>query len=209
MVHALLLVSVMLGFTRCASKADEQTPAPATTNNAAAKEPATNTSNDIAYINTDSLLQHYLYAKDLNEGFIQMATNNRREIESHPMFKRITMFEGDSTSPEIAMRVYDIAKKHEKILVCLDSNHTHDHVLKELKLYAPLVTEGSYCVVFDTIIEDLPDDMFSDRPWGHGNNPKTAVREYLKDHPEFIIDKSMEQKLLVTVAPSGYLKRIK
>lgn len=139
---------------------------------------------------------------------IDIRAHNRKEIESHPMFKRITMFEGDSTSPEIAKRVYDIAKKHEKILVCLDSNHTHDHVLKELKLYAPLVTAGSYCVVFDTVIEDLPDDMFPDRPWGHGNNPKTAVHEYLKDHPEFIIDKSIEQKLLVTVAPSGYLKRI-
>ena len=139
---------------------------------------------------------------------IDIRAHNRKEIESHPMFKRITMFEGDSTSPEIAKQVYDIAKKHEKILVCLDSNHTHDHVLKELKLYAPLVSAGSYCVVFDTVIEDLPDDMFPDRPWGHGNNPKTAVHEYLKDHPEFIIDKSIEQKLLVTVAPSGYLKRI-
>ena len=139
---------------------------------------------------------------------IDIRAHNRKEIEAHPMFKRITMFEGDSTSPEIAKQVYDIAKKHEKILVCLDSNHTHDHVLKELKLYAPLVTAGSYCVVFDTVIEDLPDDMFPDRPWGHGNNPKTAVHEYLKDHPEFIIDKSIEQKLLVTVAPNGYLKRI-
>lgn len=139
---------------------------------------------------------------------IDIRAHNRKEIESHPMFKRITMFEGDSTSPEIAKQVYDIAKKHEKILVCLDSNHTHDHVLKELKLYAPLVSAGSYCVVFDTVIEDLPDDMFPDRPWGHGNNPKTAVHEYLKDHSEFIIDKSIEQKLLVTVAPSGYLKRI-
>lgn len=139
---------------------------------------------------------------------IDIRAHNRKEIESHPMFKRITMFGGDSTSPEIAKQVYDIAKKHEKILVCLDSNHTHDHVLKELKLYAPLVSVGSYCVVFDTVIEDLPDDMFPDRPWGHGNNPKTAVHEYLKDHPEFIIDKNIEQKLLVTVAPSGYLKRI-
>lgn len=112
------------------------------------------------------------------------------------------------TSEEKAKQVYDIAKKHEKILVCLDSNHTHDHVLKELKLYAPLVSVGSYCVVFDTVVEDLPDDMFPDRPWGHGNNPKTAVHEYLKNHPEFIIDKNIEQKLLVTVAPSGYLKRI-
>lgn len=139
---------------------------------------------------------------------IDIRAHNRKEIESHPLFKRITMFEGDSTSPEIAKQVYDIAKKHEKILVCLDSNHTHDHVLKELKLYAPLVSVGSYCVVFDTVVEDLPDDMFPDRPWGHGNNPKTAVHEYLKNHPEFIIDKNIEQKLLVTVAPSGYLKRI-
>jgi cephalosporin hydroxylase len=87
--------------------------------------------------------------------------------------------------------------------------HTHDHVLAELEAYAPLVTVGSYCVVFDTIIEDMPDGSFPDRPWGKGNNPKTAVEEFLESHLEFEIDKSIQNKLLITVAPDGYLKRLK
>jgi len=105
--------------------------------------------------------------------------------------------------------VKDIAKEAKKILVCLDSNHTHDHVLAELEAYAPLTSLESYCVVFDTIIEDMPKEIFLDRPWGPGNNPKTAVREYLKNHPEFQIDKSIDYKLMISVAPDGYLKRIK
>jgi cephalosporin hydroxylase len=92
-------------------------------------------------------------------------------------------------------------------LVCLDSNHTHEHVLEELKAYAPLVSKGSYCVVFDTIVEDLPKEMFPDRPWGPGNNPKTAVFEFMKTHPEFEIDKTIDYKLLISVAPDGFLKR--
>ena len=94
-------------------------------------------------------------------------------------------------------------------MVLLDSNHTHEHVYKELEAYAKLVSIGSYCVVFDTVIEDAPNAMFLDRPWGIGNNPKTAVQEYLKTHPEFKIDKQIQNKLLITVAPDGYLKRIK
>jgi len=82
-------------------------------------------------------------------------------------------------------------------------------VLAELQSYAPFVSVGSYCVAFDTIIEDLPADMFPDRPWGPGNNPKTAVREYLKSHPEFEIDKQMDHKLLISVAPDGFLKRVR
>jgi cephalosporin hydroxylase len=105
--------------------------------------------------------------------------------------------------------VKDIAKEAKKILVCLDSNHTHDHVLAELEAYAPLTSLESYCVVFDTIIEDMPKEIFLDRPWGPGNNPKTAVWEYLKNHPEFQIDKSIDCKLMISVAPDGYLKRIK
>lgn len=101
-----------------------------------------------------------------------------------------------------------IAANHSRVLVCLDSNHTHDHVLAELEAYAPLVSAGSYCVVFDTIIEDMPESMFPDRPWRPGNNPKTAVREYLKSHPEFEIDQSIQHKLLITVAPDGFLKRL-
>ena len=138
---------------------------------------------------------------------IDIRSHNKKEIESHPMFNRITMFEGDSTSLEIAKKVYSISRKYNKILVILDSNHTHEHVLKELNLYAPLVSIGSYCVVFDTMIEDS--NVVYDRPWGKGNNPKTAVWEYLKSHNEFVIDKKIENKLLLTVAPEGYLKRVK
>jgi len=139
---------------------------------------------------------------------IDIRTHNREAIEAHPMFKRISMIQGSSIAPEIIEQVKVKAADRRKILLCLDSNHTHNHVLSELEAYAPLTSVGSYCVVFDTLIEDLPDDMFSDRPWGPGNNPKTAVWEYLKTHPEFAIDKSIQHKLLITVAPDGYLKRI-
>ena len=105
-------------------------------------------------------------------------------------------------------QVHDFAQNYQRILVCLDSNHTHDHVLAELEAYAPLVSVGSYCVVFDTIIEDLPANMYPDRPWNRGNNPKTAVWEFLQSHLEFVIDPEIPQKLLITVAPDGYLKRI-
>ncbi len=127
---------------------------------------------------------------------------------AHPMASRIQMIQGSSVAPEIIDQVKTIAKDYKRILVCLDSNHTHEHVLAELEAYAPLTSVGSYCVVFDTVVEDMPKDMFPDRPWGPGNNPKTAVRQYLKSHPEFEIDKNIQHKLLITVAPDGYLKRI-
>ena len=139
---------------------------------------------------------------------IDIRAHNRAAIEAHPMASRIQMIEGSSIAPEIIEQVNNIAKDFKRVLVCLDSNHTHDHVLAELEAYAPLTSVGSYCVVFDTIVEDMPADMFPDRPWGPGNNPKTAVWEYLKTHPEFEIDKSIQHKLLITVAPDGYLKRI-
>lgn len=139
---------------------------------------------------------------------IDIRTHNRAAIEAHPMASRIQMIEGSSIAPETIEQVKTIAKEYDRVLVCLDSNHTHDHVLAELEAYAPLTSAGSYCVVFDTIVEDLPAEMFPDRPWGPGNNPKTAVWEYLKTHPEFEIDKSIQHKLLITVAPDGYLKRI-
>lgn len=140
---------------------------------------------------------------------IDIRAHNREAIEGHPMFSRIGMIQGSSISPEVVAQVHKIASGYKRILVCLDSMHTHDHVLDELEAYAPLVTLGSYCVVFDTIIEDMPADMFPDRPWGVGNNPKTAVWEYLKSHPEFEIDESIQRKLLITVAPDGFLKRVK
>ena len=137
---------------------------------------------------------------------IDIREHNRVEIEKHPMYKRINMIQGSSIDEDIAKQVHDFAKDKKRILVLLDSMHTHDHVLKELQLYSPLVTKGSYLVVFDTIIEDLPDDFFDDRPWDKGNNPKTAVWEFLKTNDRFEIDKEMENKLLITIAPDGYLK---
>jgi cephalosporin hydroxylase len=140
---------------------------------------------------------------------IDIREHNRREIEQHPMFKRITMLQGSSVDKGIVQKVYELARGRAPVLVILDSLHTHDHVLQELRLYSPLVTKGSYLVVFDTIIEDMPADFFPDRPWGKGNNPKTAVREFLKTNDGFEVDKDIESKLLITVAPEGYLKCIK
>ena len=139
---------------------------------------------------------------------IDIRQHNREAIEAHPMSSRIQMIQGSSIAPDVIEQVKAVAKNYKRILVCLDSNHTHDHVLAELEAYAPLTSVGSYCVVFDTIVEDMPKAMFPDRPWGPGNNPKTAVWEYLKTHPEFEIDKSIDHKLLISVAPDGYLKRV-
>tara|TARA_R110002167_G_scaffold168187_3_gene365827 strand:- start:876 stop:1646 length:771 start_codon:yes stop_codon:yes gene_type:complete len=140
---------------------------------------------------------------------IDIRDHNRVAIESHPMSDRIEMIQGSSIAPEIIEQVRRRAEGVERILVCLDSNHTHAHVLAELKAYAPLTSVGSYCVVFDTIVEDISDDLSTERPWGKGNNPKTAVYEYLNGRSDFEIDKTIENKLLITVAPDGYLKRIK
>jgi len=140
---------------------------------------------------------------------IDIREHNRVEIEKHPMFKRITMIQGSSIDDNVAQQVYDFAKDRKQILIALDSNHTHEHVLRELQLYSPLVTKGSYLVVFDTVIEDMPEDSFPDRPWGKGNNPKTAVWEFIKHNDRFVIDKEVHKKLLITVAPDGYLKCIK
>ena len=140
---------------------------------------------------------------------IDIREHNRVEIEKHPMFKRISMIQGSSIDREIADQVYAAAKNAKKVLVILDSNHTHEHVLMELDLYSPLVKKGSYLIVYDTVVEDLPDEYFNDRPWGKGNNPKTAVWEFLKKNDRFEIDKEVENKLLLTVGPDGYLRCVK
>ena len=142
---------------------------------------------------------------------IDIRPHNREVIEKHPLFKRIQMLEGSSTSNEIFSKVLKICDGKEIIMVILDSNHTHDYVLKELELFSPLVSVNSYLVVFDTIIEDLSDMNinFKERPWGKGNNPKTAVQKFLKNNNNFIIDKNIKDKLIITVAPDGYLKCVK
>lgn len=140
---------------------------------------------------------------------IDIREHNRSAIEAHPLASRIQMIQGSSIDIGIIDLAKEIASDHQCILVCLDSNHTKDHVLAELEAYAPLTSIGSYCVVYDTIVDDMPASTFPNRPWGPGDNPKTAIREYLKNHPEFEIDKSIQQKLLITSAPDGYLKRVK
>ena len=139
---------------------------------------------------------------------IDIRAHNRVEIESHPMSKRIKMIQGSAIDEDIIKRVEKIAEGKKTIMVCLDSNHTHDHVLKELELYNKFVSKDSYLVVFDTIVEDMPESMY-DRPWDVGNNPKTAVWDFLKKNSDFEIDSNIDNKLLISVAPEGYLKRIK
>lgn len=140
---------------------------------------------------------------------IDIRAHNRRAIEAHPMFRRISMIEGSSIAGDVIAQVRAAAAGMPRVLVCLDSNHTHDHVLAELEAFAPLTTLGSYCVVFDTVVDDLATDTYPDRPWGPGNNPKTALRQYLQTHPEFEIDERFDHKLLISVAPQGYLKRVR
>ena len=140
---------------------------------------------------------------------IDIRPYNKKAILAHPLGNKITMFEGSSIDEEIIRKVVAFAKNKKRALVCLDSNHTHDHVLAELRAYAPLVNVGSYCIVEDTGVEDLPAGTTSDRPWGKGNNPKTAVWEFLKENNNFEIDKIIESKLILTGSPDGYLKRIK
>lgn len=139
---------------------------------------------------------------------IDIRPQNKKAIEGHPLSKSIMMIEGSSTDTNIFQQVSKVAENFKKILVVLDSNHTHSHVLQELQLYSKLVSRGSYCIVFDTIIEDLPPNLFENRDWSVGNSPKTAVREFLSNNKEFQIDGTIENKLSITVAPSGYLIKI-
>lgn len=138
---------------------------------------------------------------------IDIREHNRKAIESHPMAKRIDMIQGSSIAPETVRQVTEYASAYSRILVCLDSNHTHEHVLAELNAYSGLVSKNSYCVVFDTVIGDMPENSFPNRPWDRGNNPETTVAEFLGSHPEFTVDSTIDAKLLISVAPGGYLRR--
>jgi cephalosporin hydroxylase len=137
---------------------------------------------------------------------IDIRPENRSAIEAHPMFKRISLIEGSSTSGDVVARVRELARGRRAVLVALDSNHTYEHVRDELACYSGLVTSGSYLVVFDTVIEHMPEDFYPDRPWKPGNSPHTAVAEFLRTTDRFEVDTELEHKLLVSVAPSGYLR---
>jgi len=137
---------------------------------------------------------------------IEIRPHNREAIEAHPLARRIAMIEGSSVDEQVVAQVREHAAGKERVLVILDSNHTHEHVARELELYGELVTPGSYLIVMDTVIDDMPAESFPDRPWGPGNNPKTAVHEFLAHTDRFEIDREISDKLLITVAPDGYLK---
>jgi len=139
---------------------------------------------------------------------IDIRPHNRAALESHPMRKRLELIEGSSIDPAVVSRVR-AAAAGKRALVVLDSNHTHQHVLAELRAYAPLVAVGSYCVVMDTLIEDMPADSYPDRPWNVSDNPRTAVRHFLRTDPCFEVDSAIEARLQITVASGGYLRRVK
>lgn len=140
---------------------------------------------------------------------IHIRPENRRAIENHFLNDKIELIEGSSIDKKIISKVREKSARYKNIMVCLDSNHTHQHVLKELDAYADLVSKDSYCIVFDTIIEKLPKSTYLNRPWSSGNSPETAVRTFLKKKKNFVLDKNIYKKLLISVAAKGYLKRIK
>ena len=140
---------------------------------------------------------------------IDIRQHNKIEILKHPLSKNIEMIEGSSLDENVILKVKQIAQNYNKILVCLDSNHTHYHVLNELNAYAHLSSIGSYCLVFDTVIEDMPDELNQNREWGPKNSPKTAVKEFLINNDDFLMDRTFQNKSLITSAPDGFIKRIK
>jgi cephalosporin hydroxylase len=138
---------------------------------------------------------------------IDIRDHNRAAIEAHPMASRIQMIQGSSIDTVVIGQVHAVAQDYKRVLVCLDAMHTRDHVLAELEAYTPLVNPGSYCVVFDTFVEDMPRGFFKDRPWDVGNSPKTAVTQWLSGQSDFKPDIELQNRLQITVAPHGFLKR--
>lgn len=140
---------------------------------------------------------------------IDIRVHNREAIQAHPLSDRIDMIQGSSIAEDVIEKVRAYARNFKRVLVCLDSNHTYGHVLAELLAYAPLTSKDSYCIVFDTVVEDMPESLFSDRPWGPQNSPGQAVRDFLRGTDRFVIDADVHNKLLITCAPRGFLKCVK
>ena len=136
---------------------------------------------------------------------IEIRPHNRIALEAHPLKKRITLIERNSVAPETAEEVRGLLSPDEKVMVVLDSNHTKEHVRRELELYGPLVTPGSYIVTADGLMEDLIDVPRGKPEWTR-DNPKAAVHEFLATHPEFELDPE-PTRLGVTYWPDGYLRR--
>ena len=140
---------------------------------------------------------------------VDIRKHNKKKIENHKLFKRITMLQGSSIDNKVFEKIKKNTKNKKKIMVFLDSNHSEEHVLMELEKFSEFVKKGSYLIVFDTMMEDMAKHHFHNRSWGHGNNPRTAVWKFLKNNKRFKIDKTIQEKLLVTSCPDGYLKCIR
>ncbi len=139
---------------------------------------------------------------------IDLRPHNRNAINDSPLSKRIELIDGSSLSPEVISQVASYIKNKKTVMVCLDSLHTHAHVLAELEIYSKFVTSGAYCIVFDTSIEGMDDSLFEDRPWKTGNSPGSAVKEFLSKENNFVIDESINNQLIVTMNKNGYLKKV-
>lgn len=138
---------------------------------------------------------------------IDIRPHNRDAIEAHPLAHRVELIEGSSIDPDVVAQVIERAASAARVIVVLDSNHTHDHVLAELRAYADLVTPGSYLIVADTIVEHIPEQDHRPRPWGPGNNPATATAAFLTERADFFAEPEVNGKLLLSSSPGGYLRR--
>ena len=139
---------------------------------------------------------------------IDLRCQNRDAIKDSPLPKRIELIDGSSLSPEVISQVAGYIRNKKTVMVCLDSLHTHAHVLAELDVYSKFVTSGAYCIVFDTSIEGMDDSLFEDRPWKTGNSPGSAVKEFLSREDDFLINECINDQLIITMNKNGYLKRI-
>ena len=140
---------------------------------------------------------------------LALAPENRAAIEGHPLARRIRLIDGSSIAEETVAQVRGLAQGRSTVMVVLDSNHTHDHVLAELRAYAPLVRQGSYIVVFDTVVERLPPAAIGARPWGPGDSPHSAAQAFLRECPRFEVDRGIDDRLLLSVCPEGFLRCVK
>ncbi|NGQ89451.1 cephalosporin hydroxylase [Rhodobacter sp. HX-7-19] len=141
---------------------------------------------------------------------IDIRAHNRDTIENHPMSHRVTLVEGGSTAPETLAAVKALIPEGARVMVILDSDHSRDHVLAECRAYAPLVTEGCYMVVADTMIGHVDE---SDAPrkrsklWFKGNEPLTALRMFLSENASFEVDEVLNGKLVLSSSPGGYIRK--
>jgi len=140
---------------------------------------------------------------------IYLPDDLKARLGSHGrLSERLTLIDGSSIEAETLARVKSIVGNCREVMVVLDSYHTHEHVLKELRLYSPLVGKGHYLVCGDTVVEDIPEQAHRSRPWGPGNNPKTALRQFLQENDRFVVDDYVDMKLLLSCSPGGYLKAL-